>query len=1855
MFFGAVLVSLLVSGSHANAQSVSQGDYDVDDNRLIEISNLEQLDAVRYDLDGDGVPESGGDREAYTLAFPSAAARMGCPARGCDGYELTHDLDFDDPGSYASGSVDRGWSRGEGGEGWPPIGIHFVRFTSTFDGNDHTIAHLFIDRVADDYVGLFGGIDSAGSIRQLGLVDAVVRGGASVGPLAGANDGTIVGCYATATVLGNDRVGGLVGANNEANGTIIDSYAASSVFGTGAIGGLAGGNWNTILGSHAMGDVSGSDAVGGLVGWNSGPISNSYATGNVWGTNAVGGLVGNNNSRGVIVSSYATGNVSGGDGGQRVGGLVGENFDTIRGSYATGRVFGWRDVGGLVGSSAIYGTTISSYATGVVSGGFVVGGLAGRSDDTSVTIGSYATGGVSGSSRVGGLVGWNGRSNGISFSYWNVETSGQAQGVGDGFMSGAAGKTTAELQAPTSYAGIYRNWNTDIDDADGDGLEATGADDPWDFGTGGQYPALRADFDGDGEATWEEFGPQHSAESPPVREPPLPPTIPRDPPDAYPETCTNGRVVENPQENPGLVGDCRILLDGRDTLAGRATLNWSTGVPISRWQGTTIEGSPARVVELKLISAGLSGQIPPRLGELSALRVLSFRSNDLRGGIPPELAGLSELRDLDFHGNLLGGMVPPELANLSKLEALNLNAAGLTGPIPPGLSKLSNLKRLDLGQNDLTGPIPAQLAALPNLEWLQLHKNHLTGVIPRELGNLTHLEVLSLSYNLLTGTIPSELGRLSNLQSLGLEENGLTGQIPQELGNLSKLYGLSLGNNQLTGEIPTWLSGLSHMDSIRLHGNQLTGPIPAGLGDLSRLNLLYLHGNQLTGAIPPALGRLSRLGHLKLDNNKLTGRIPAELGNLPNLEVLDLGNNDLTGVIPRRLGNLHNLEFLVLENNELTGNIPAELSGLSNLRYMRLKGNHLTGPIPAELTALSSLVELDTTGTDLTGCVPWHLAQKPILDIKHDGLRTCAPPVAEGDSFSVEASRLVGDDSLTIVAVGDAAHGTVFLDGATINYEHDGSETTTDSFSYIATDGTNTVTTTVTTTVEVTVTPVNDSPVAVPDTAGVDEGDTLYIEAPALLHNDTDVEDDTLTITAVGDAVNGTVSLDGTTVVYEHDGSETTAGSFTYTVTDGTDTDTATVEVTVTPVNDPPIAVPDTAAVNEGDTVSMEASALLDNDTDIEGDPLSLAAVGDAANGTVFLDGTTIIYEHGGSETTADTFIYVVSDGMSTATTTVEMIVTPVNDPPVATPDTAAVDEGDTLSIEVPVLLDNDTDAEDDTLTITVVGSAINGNVSLDGTTITYEHDGSETAAGSFAYIASDGTDTATAMVTVTVTPVNDPPVAVGDSVTVDEGGTLSIEASVLLDNDADAEDDTLTITVVGDAVNGTVSLDGTTVVYEHDGSETAAGSFTYTVSDGTDTATAMVTVTVTPVNDPPVAVGDSVTVDEGGTLSIEAPLLLDNDADAEDDTLTITVVGDAVNGTVSLDGTTVVYEHDGSETTAGSFTYTVTDGTDTDTATVEVTVTPVNDPPVATPDTAAVDEGDTLSIGAPVLLDNDTDAEDDTLTITVVGDAVNGTVSLDGTTVVYEHDGSETAAGSFAYTASDGTDTATEMVAVTVTPVNDPPVAVGDSVTVDEGDTLSIGAPVLLDNDTDAEDDTLTITAVGDAVNGTVSLDGTTVVYEHDGSETAAGSFTYTVSDGSDTATAMVTVTVTPVNDPPIAVPDTAAVNEGDTVSMEASVLLDNETDAEDDTLTITAVGDAVNGTVSLDGTTVVYEHDGSETAAGSFTYTVSDGSDTATAMVTVTVTPVNDLPVVPLIALALGVGVVILVTLLTIRMRGS
>ena len=201
--------------------------------------------------------------------------------------------------------------------------------------------------------------------------------------------------------------------------------------------------------------------------------------------------------------------------------------------------------------------------------------------------------------------------------------------------------------------------------------------------------------------------------------------------------CSGGYVVPDPQDNPGLVRDCETLLGLREALAGDAVLNWSAEVSIEGWQGVLVKGSPLRVRWLNIhrvdADEGLTGVLPPELGNLTALERLWFRSQYRLGGeIPPELGKLSNLKDLVLEADL-GGEIPSELGNLTSLEGLILGT-GLEGEIPSELGNLHNLIALGLSNNDLTGNIPLELGDIGKGLSISVYGNSgLTGRVPSKV------------------------------------------------------------------------------------------------------------------------------------------------------------------------------------------------------------------------------------------------------------------------------------------------------------------------------------------------------------------------------------------------------------------------------------------------------------------------------------------------------------------------------------------------------------------------------------------------------------------------------------------------------------------------------------------------------------------------------------------------------------------------------------------------------------------------------------------------------------------------------------------------------------------------------------------------------------------------------------------------------------------------------------------------------------------------------------------------------------------------------------------------------------------
>jgi VCBS repeat-containing protein len=597
-----------------------------------------------------------------------------------------------------------------------------------------------------------------------------------------------------------------------------------------------------------------------------------------------------------------------------------------------------------------------------------------------------------------------------------------------------------------------------------------------------------------------------------------------------------------------------------------------------------------------------------------------------------------------------------------------------------------------------------------------------------------------------------------------------------------------------------------------------------------------------------------------------------------------------------------------------------------------------------------------------------------------------------------------------------------------------------------------------------------DGPVAHDDTYSVAEDGSLTIDSPGVLGNDEGAP--TTAVLDTGTA-SGTLDLgDGGSFTYTPDPNFTGDDSFTYHANDGAvDSAVATVTITVTPVNDDPVAVGDAATTAE-DTPS-DPIAVLANDTDADGDTLSLVSVGQPAHGAATDNGDgTVSYTPEADFNGADSFTYTVSDGNGgTDVGTVNVTTTAVNDPPMAADDSFGVDENQQLVVSGPGVLANDTDVDDVLLASLLEAGPSHGSLDFDANGgFTYRPDTGFHGQDSFTYRAADGS-AQSAPATVTITVTNQPPAASQDAYSVDEDSTLSANAGLgVLSNDADPENDEMTATLVSGPAHGTLDLqpDGS-FTYTPDPNFDQADSFTYHPHDGiSDGTSATATITVQGSEDPPVAADDAKSTAEDTPVQVA---VLSNDADPDTgDTLSVTGVADVPPGATAVPqpNGSVLYTPPPNANGAQSFTYTASDGHGgSDQASVTVTVTPVQDGPAAAGDSGTVNR---TAPGAPgwaevTVLANDTDPDaGDVLRVASFTQGTFGTVARKGgapNVLVYTPGPAVcNRSDSFTYVLGDGHGhTATATVQITVaTPKARPSLSLAASTAA-----LGFGSPVTI------------------------------------------------------------------------------------------------------------------------------------------------------------------------------------------------
>jgi YD repeat-containing protein len=712
------------------------------------------------------------------------------------------------------------------------------------------------------------------------------------------------------------------------------------------------------------------------------------------------------------------------------------------------------------------------------------------------------------------------------------------------------------------------------------------------------------------------------------------------------------------------------------------------------------------------------------------------------------------------------------------------------------------------------------------------------------------------------------------------------------------------------------------------------------------------------------------------------------------------------------------------------------------------------------------------------------------------------------------------------------------------------------------------------------------------------------------------------------------------------------ADAFTFTVSDGQAISApATVSIDITEVNDPPIPGADGGSTDHEQPLAFDVATLLANDVpgpDNEShQELTVTGVvdGAATGATVTLSGDTVTYTPTAGFSGSDTFTYRVCDDGTTAGEpdpqcadgTVTVLVSPaVNRPPVA-------DRADVTGVEDSSVSFTLTGSDDDgdPLDFVVVTAPQHGTLAGDAPDLTYTPVPDFNGLDEFTFTVSDGIAASVpAPVAITVTEVNDPPIAGPDSVSAQLGASVLIHTAALLANDvagpANESEQTLTLTDVTATpdTNGTVELADGTITYTPDHTVGDTATFTYTVCDDGTTAgepdplcddAGSVTIDLAGANLPPMADDQTVTAVEDDSVEITL-----TGSDPEAAPLTFAIATHPANGSLVGVAPDLVYTPSADYFGDDEFTFTVSDGQASSIpATVSITVGEVNDPPAGGADVVDATGHRPASINVIELLANDTagpaNESTQTLTLTDVSATsdTQGSVSVAGGMVTYIPDLGFAGVATFTYTVCDNGTTAgapdprcSEGVVTVVVAAgpNETPLAEPATIIALEDTTRPITLSAF-----DADGDPLEFEVLGNPTHGTLSGTAPDLVYTPAPDHYGADQFTFAATDSLVASVpTTVTIDVREVNDPPVAAADGLDAVTDDVLALQASTLLANDVpgpaNESDQLLTVTAVAPSADthGTVSLEDGTVTYTPAPGFSGSATFTYTVCDDGTT-------------------------------------------
>jgi large repetitive protein len=826
----------------------------------------------------------------------------------------------------------------------------------------------------------------------------------------------------------------------------------------------------------------------------------------------------------------------------------------------------------------------------------------------------------------------------------------------------------------------------------------------------------------------------------------------------------------------------------------------------------------------------------------------------------------------------------------------------------------------------------------------------------------------------------------------------------------------------------------------------------------------------------------------------------------------------------------------------------------------------------------------------------------------------------------------------SVAIVTPPAHGTVtvFANGS-VRYTPAANYNGSDQFIYRVKDSTNTFSNNAT--VFITVVPVNDAPVAGPNSYAVDEDVTLNVNAATgVLINDNDLDGDLFSVVAITtSSQSASISMNGDgSFAYTPPANFFGTDTFEYIISDNKGgLGSNIVVITVNPQPDAPSAVNDLYSTNEDQPLLAAAPGILANDFDVD---LTTPTFFSAP--TSSLKGGSVTVNANGSFTYTpalnffgiDSFEYIINDNINLKDTAYVIItVNPMIDAPVVN---SPICGGATTV--------SGTSIEPNGTVITVYANAVaiaTGTVNNGTWSIT-----TPALLTGEAITATAGVAPGMSGVSNSVTVCNNLPVAVNDNVITNEDVAVGITATTN-DTDLGGTINVTTVVITQNPVHGSAIVNPVTgvITYTPAANYNGPDSIKYTVRDnsGALSNVAVINITVMPLGDPPIANDDAVNTNEDIAVNIN---ILGNDS-APDGTLvpsSVLIISNTTNGTTLVNPATgvVTYTPALNYTGPDQFTYTVKDNLNqtSNTATVTINVIPVNDAPVAVDDNLAIPEDAPAQIVIVLANDFDTDGTIDATSVNIIKLASHGITSLNSVTgeISYQPDPNFFGRDTITYRVRDnqGLFSNVALLVINVTPANDVPVAVNDNIVTNEDTPVSFSVS---GNDTDVDGNLRpsAVTITLNAAHGIAIVNILTgiITYTPDLNYFGPDSIKYTIADSTGLVSnvAVVLIDVLQVIEPPVAVNDNVVTPEDIAVDIH---ILTNDF-APDGTLvpsSIVIISNPANGILSINNVTgvVTYTPNANYSGPDQFTYTIQDnlGQTSNIATVTINVGAVNDPP---------------------------